>query len=46
MKYILCNAKLIKTQMKTNLNTLHTQMKTNHRVTSEWALPSQLLGDE
>lgn len=39
MKYILCNTKLIKIQMKANLNTLHTQMKINQWVTLEWAYP-------
>jgi len=35
IKYILCNAKLIKIQIKKNLNTLH-KIK-NHQVTLEWA---------
>ena len=46
IKYILCNAKLIKIEIKNNSNTLHTQMKTNHWVTSKWALPPQMPGDE
>ena len=43
---MLCNAKLIKIQMETNLNALHTEIKQDHQVTLEWALPPQPPDDE